>query len=297
MKRVLLAPLTLLIITLSTASQALTLSWVGCGITKKAFMAELSSAYQAKTGVRIELEGGGATKGILSVIDSTADIGGSCRYHVKGEVPDPSIRFSPVAWDALVVAVHKDNPIESITLDQLRAIYLGRISNWKQLGGEDKPLDLLTRRGKISGVGLTIRQLVFGDTDMDFPDRFVYKSSGPLEQAIEENINAIGMTGISSARKRDFKILKLDGKSPSFENIKSGAYMLYRPLYIITDRDNGNIGELDRFISFAHSKEGRDIIRRNGVVPYLEAVRLSMKQREQWKRSRKLKSVDTDHSG
>lgn len=279
MKRTLLKLLPLLLITYSVNSSALTLSWVGCGITKKAFMAELSEAYKKKTGVEITLAGGGATKGIRSVTEGASDLGGSCRYRIKGEAPESTTRFSPVAWDALVVAVHKDNPIESISLDQLREIYLGNITNWKQLGGDDRPLELLTRRGKISGVGLTIRQLVFGDADMDFPDRHQYKSSGPLEQAIELNVNALGMSGISSARKRDFKILKLDGKSPSFENIKSGAYLLYRPLYIITDRDNQNTKELDNFISFAHSKEGRDIIRKNGVVPYLEAVRLSMKQR------------------
>ncbi|MES9872318.1 MAG: phosphate ABC transporter substrate-binding protein [Candidatus Sedimenticola sp. 6PFRAG7] len=297
MKSTLLKLLPFLLISYSVNSTALTLSWVGCGITKKAFMAELASAYKIKTGTDITLEGGGATKGIRSVTDKTADIGGSCRYRIKGETPEATVRFSPVAWDALVVAVHKSNPIDSISLDQLRQVYLGKISNWKELGGEDRPLELLTRKGKISGVGLTIRQLVFGDDQMTFPDRYVYKSSGPLEQAIEQNPNAIGMSGISSARKRDFKIIKLDGKSPSFENIKSGEYLLYRPLYIITDRQNENTKELDKFIGFAHSKEGRSIIRRNGVVPYLEAVRLSMKQREQWQRARQLKPVKPEDAG
>lgn len=291
MKSTLLTSLFTLLFTFSAHASTLTLSWVGCGITKKAFMAELSSAYKFKTGVDIMLEGGGATKGIRTVTEGAADLGGSCRYRIKGEASDATLRFIPLAWDALVVAVHKDNPIESITLDQLQQVYQGKITNWKQLGGEDRRLELLTRRGKISGVGLTIRQLVFGDTGMDFPGQHVYKSSGPLEEAIEQNANAIGMSGISSARKRDFKIVKLEEKYPSFANIKSGEYLLYRPLYVVSNRGSEHYKEVEKFVSFAHSKEGRDIIRKNGVVPYLEAVRLSMKMRSQWKQSRSLKTT------
>jgi phosphate transport system substrate-binding protein len=272
---------------LPTLSNALTLTWVGCGITKKAFMQELVVAYKKSTGVEIILEGGGATKGIQSATDHSADMGGSCRYRIKGEAPDSQITFNPVAWDALVAIVNKDNPIETITMEELRALYRGEITNWKTLNGPDMPLALAVRKGKISGVGLTIRQLVFNDPDMAFPQKQVYQSSGPLEEAIETNVNAIGMTGISSARKRNVKILKLDGKDPSFKNIQSGQYLLYRPLYLIIDKQSENTKELEKFLGFAHSRAGRDIIRQNGVVPYLEALSLSINQRAQWKKARK----------
>ncbi|MCP3666661.1 MAG: hypothetical protein GY696_29865 [Gammaproteobacteria bacterium] len=158
-------------------------------------------------------------------------------------------------------------------------------------------MELLVRNGKISGVGLTIRQLVFSDPEMDFPLDHTYKSSGPLEEAIEQNPNAVGMTGISSGRKRDFKILKLDGKEPSFDNIKTGAYMLYRPLFLLIDRQSANVAELDKFLAFSHSKERRKIIRKNGVVPYLEALSLTFKQREQWNSSRKKTSKSVFSGG
>ncbi|MCW8944151.1 MAG: substrate-binding domain-containing protein [Sedimenticola sp.] len=271
---------------LPAVSNALTLTWVGCGITKKAFMQELVIGYKKSTGIEILLEGGGATKGILAATEHSADMGGSCRYRVKGEAPDSQITFNPVAWDALVAIVNKDNPIESISMEQLRALYRDEIDNWKQLNGQEMPLALAVRNGKISGVGLTIRQLVFNDPDMDFPQKSVYKSSGPLEEAVEKNINTIGMTGISSARKRNVKILKLDGKDPSYDNIKSGKYLLYRPLYLIIDKQSKNAKELEKFLGFAHSIKGRDIIRNNGVVPYLEALALSIKQRKQWEKAR-----------
>lgn len=270
----------------SSVTSALTMSWVGCGITKKAFMAELSKAYEKETGVHITIEGGGATKGIRKVAAIGADLGGACRYRLEGNEKEQGIKFNPVAWDALVVISHKDNPVESINMQQLKQLYRGEISNWKELGGEDRPLRLLARKGKISGVGLSIRQLVFGDLEMNFATDRLYPSSGPLEKAVEKDPLAIAITGISSARKRNVKVLSLEGKRPSYENIKSGNYLLYRPLYLITRPQSDKADEIARFLAFAHSRKGREIIRSNGVVPYLEAIRLSFKQREQWQASR-----------
>jgi len=260
--------------------------WVGCGITKKAFMKELAAAYERKTGIHIEIEGGGATRGIREVVAGKADIGGSCRGLIAGHPEEMGADLRPVAWDALVVIVHPDNPVEDITLDQIRGIYLGKIKNWKELGGNDAPIRLYVRRGKNSGVGRTIRKLVFADYDIDFKAYKVVKSSGPLEKAVEQDVNAVGITGISSARKRKVKILKLEGKEPTFENIRSGDYMLYRPLYLVLNPGHPQYAELEKFIKFAHSSEGRRVIRENGTVPYLEALRLVMKEVEQEKRAR-----------
>lgn len=275
----------------SLPSHGLTLAWAGCGITKKAFMAELAAAYQKKTGIKVELEGGGATKGIRRISDSQVDFAGSCRFRVEEDnISSFQIKFNPIAWDALTVVVHKSNPVESVTLDQLRDIYTGKIKNWSAVGGPDQPLELLVRNGKISGVGYTIRKLLFNDPQLDFSGSASYKSSGPLEKAVEQNPNAIAMTGISSARKRDFKILHLEGKDPSFENIRNGDYLLYRPLYIVTNSQSANRQAVDDFISFAHSSQGRDIIRNNGCVPYLEAVQLSSNLQRQWKAARNMKN-------
>jgi phosphate transport system substrate-binding protein len=279
----------LLLLAATSGAQAKELKWAGCGITKKAFMAEIAVAYEKKTGIKIDLEGGGATKGIQRVIADDVDVGGSCRFRVKEDAASEStILFNPVAWDALTVVVHKSNPVKSISIEQLRGVYTGKITNWSELGGPDQPLELLIRKGRISGVGYTIRKLLFGDTEMSFAGSEVFPSSGPLEEAVETNPNAIGMTGISSARKRDFKILQLEDKDPSYENIKRGSYLLYRPLYIVSNRNSENYQEIRKFLNFVHSREGRNIMRNNGVVPYLEAVWLTSMQQKQWDESRKL---------
>ncbi len=259
-----------------------TLRWAGCGITKKAFMKELALEYEKIYGVHFILEGGGATKGIRRVKDRSVNIGGACRPKIAGAAEERFVRMTPVAWDALVVMVHKDNPASNISLKQVKDLYEGKISNWKELGGNNAPVELLVRKGKISGVGSTLRQLVWGNPDQEFRGSAEYPSSGPLEKAVAENPNAIGISGISSARKRDVKLLALEGKTPDYENIKSGHYLLYRPLYVTyMTRDNPQLKEIKRFISFALSRKGREIIRAQGVVPYLDAIALTAKQKEQ----------------
>ena len=250
--------------------------WAGCGITKKAFMAELAAAYQEKTHVKVIMEGGGATRGIRESVALKIDIGGTCR------MPLPEFNHSelystvhPVAWDALAVIVHPDNPIESFTTQQIRDIYLGKIKNWKQLGGKNAPIHLYVRKSKISGVGYAVRQYIFQDSGIDFQTKYKVPSSGPLEKGIEKDPLAIGITGISSARKRNVKIAQFDGKSPTYENLRDGSYGLYRPLYLVTGPAPSQ--KVKDFLLFATSDEGRKVIRSTGTVPYQDALGLMSK--------------------
>lgn len=283
----------------NAAAESKKITWAGCGISKNAFMAEMVAAYKKKTGVEIELKGGGATKGIRDVATGEASIGGTCRHVLDNPetlttVPEERrVQLAPVAWDALAVIVHKDNPVGNITLDQLRDLYLGRINNWKQLGGRDAPIELYVRKGKISGVGRTLRELVFNDYDIDFVARHVVEESATLEKDMVTNPNGVGVTGISSARKiKDIaRILTLDGKEPSYENIKSGEYILYRPLYMVTHMQK--LGpEVRKFMEFIMGPEGQQIMRSVGTVPYQDGIRLWLKYLDQQN-----KAVANMHAG
>jgi phosphate transport system substrate-binding protein len=210
-------------------------------------------------------------------MDSDADMGGTCRFMLHSEQSGQSIKAQPVAWDALVAIVHKNNPVDDISMENLRAVYQGEISNWKQLGGPDRPLKLFVRKGKISGVGRTLRKLVLNDFDAEIPSKHEFKSSGPLEKALLQDEYAIGVTGISSARRRDVKILSLNGKNPSYENIKKGDYVLYRPLYIVINYLKPQSDAVEQFLEYALSDEGKEIIRQNGTVPYRDGYKLIQK--------------------
>ncbi|MES9992614.1 MAG: phosphate ABC transporter substrate-binding protein [Candidatus Thiodiazotropha sp.] len=281
--RIQLIPQLMLLLLLPFSLQALELSWVGCGITRNAFMSDLAAAYEEETGTSISIAGGGATKGIRAITGKQADIGGACRFTLDMSREEAGANMIPVAWDALVVVVHNSNPIDSISLRQLRSLYQGKITNWSQLGGKDQPIELLIRKGKISGVGYTLRQHLFEDKEANFISDHLFPSSGPLEKAVEQNPNAISVTGVASAHKRDFKILKLEGRDPNFENIRTGDYLLYRPLYLVHSKTSPNSLESDRFIRFALGPKGREIIRKNQVVPYFDGMLLLQKRMDDWK--------------
>lgn len=258
---------------LAIAQDDNTVTWAGCGITKKSFMAELASAFTEKTGVEFNLEGGGATRGVRDAAKQKIDLGGSCRITLPNtDTSEMHVTMYPVAWDALAIIVHPSNPVNSLDMDQIRDIYEGRITNWKEVGGPDAPLKLFVREGKISGVGYAIRQYIFEDSEREFVTEYTFKSSGPLEQGVEKDPLSIGITGISSARKREVKVIGFGGMDPTFENVRDGKYGLYRPLFLVTGPKPSPM--VRQFVAFATSEEGKQVIRENQVVPYHDALHL-----------------------
>lgn len=249
------------------------LTWTGCGITKTAFMKELGEAFEKKTGTKINLSGGGATKGIRFAASNLTDVGGSCRHRlsVNGVVVGTELRTNihQVAWDALVVITHATNSVSDISTDDLKKVYNARITNWAELGGADEKIIVVTRKGKYSGVGQMFRALVFDYQEHDFLVESVeFPSTGPLEAFVEKTPNTLAIDGVSSARKRKVKFLSLDGIEPNKENISAGRYPLFRPLYLVT---NGNPStEVAQLIEFALSDEGQEIISAQGTVSLKE---------------------------
>ncbi|MFT5113843.1 MAG: phosphate transport system substrate-binding protein [Parasphingorhabdus sp.] len=262
----------------ASAQESSTLTWVGCGISKQGFMAEMANAYRRRTGIDIVIQGGGATKGIRQVSSGQADLGGSCRDVINHPIMISPIseerwaKMNPVAWDALAVIVHKDNSVTDITTQQVKDLFKGKIKNWSELGGSDQAIKLLIRRGKISGVGRTIRELVFGNYEEEFVASEIFPSSGPLEKAVEARTDVIAITGISSARRRDVSVLNLDGVAPTFDRIRDGGYSLYRPLYLVTPMQLDVKPGVRDFLDFVRSEEGKAVMREVGTVPHEDAI-------------------------
>jgi len=278
MNKLILTTLFYLIFAVSAQAQS-PIIWMGCGITEKAFMGEIAHQFTQKTGIKFRKAGGGATKGIRLTSSGKSNMGATCRHllvddydHVIQE--ESNVDLIHVAWDALVLITHKSNLVTGLTTKQVKDIYSGKINNWQELGGKNEELKLLVRKGKISGVGLMLRLLILNDQNFDFPATAItFKSSGPLEKNISTRFrNGIGITGISSAKKRDVKILKLDGIYPSKKNISTGKYPYFRPLYIVIPKNlTMNIRLL---VNFILSPEGQTIISNEGTVNLLEGKEL-----------------------
>lgn len=249
------------------------IKWKGCGISKKAFLSACAEAYEAETGVKVKVSGGGATKGIAAAGDGSADFGGTCRGCLESMDEDEmNLTLSIVAWDALVPIVFPKNPVQNLTKDQVVGILNGSITDWSEVGGAKGEIEVYVRTGKTSGVGYSVRKMIFGDADANFrADATEYKSSGPLEQQVEVNPNAFGITGISSAKHRKVKTLSVDGFSPEPKHIASGKYPYYRPLYLAYK----NLGaDQQAFLDWIQSDAGQAVITSQGTVNIEEGWRL-----------------------
>jgi phosphate transport system substrate-binding protein len=241
-------------------------------------MDAISKEYKARSGINIQLHGGGATQGIRQTVSEETEIGGACRP-CKPEMTDmeKGVIMTLVAWDALVAIVHPENTINSLTTEQIKKIFKGDIGNWKKVGGENSPIEVVVRRGKISGVGYMARMLVFGDGRAGFSEHAIRLwSSGPVEKKVENTRNAIAITGISSARKRNVKILELNDIKPSKENVSVGKYPLFRPLFLITKVESTD-ESVAALLDWILSDEGQEIISNQGTVNLKEGKGLISK--------------------
>jgi len=259
-----------------TTLNAGTMSTFGCGITKNAYLKALNKAFSAKSGASIKINAkGGAGRAIKEVGKGSAHIGSGCRptLGLKGEEKTTNHH---VAWGALVFIVHPDNPVSSISIEQAKKVLQGTSTKWSDLGGSGEEIKLYVRKGKSSGVGYSARKIIFSDEKTTFSKSAKrLKSSGPIRIAVTRDKNAFAIDDISSSKKKKgIKILKLNGVEPTKENVASGKYSLYRPLYIYTQGTPTGVSK--EFFDFAFSKAGQDVISKAGTVNLEEGKNLKI---------------------
>ena len=271
-----LAALSLVLATPVLAA-AKTIKWAGCEVTKAAFMSELAKGFEAKTGIKVQLQGGGASAGIRLSASKLTETGGTCRHRlfVNGTPVGTELRskLTQVAWDALVVITHPSNPVHNISLADLKKIYNGRIKNWKELGGDNEPIIIATHDDKYDGVAQMFRILMFGYQEYEFlADTKKFPSTGPLEAFVEKTPYSIAVDGVSSAKRKRVQVMELEHIAPTKENISSGRYPYFRPLYLATNTEP--TPEATQLIDYALSPEGQKIISEQGTVNMAEGKSL-----------------------
>jgi phosphate transport system substrate-binding protein len=263
----------------------ITLSYKGCPIIRRAFMIKAAAVYEKKTGVHIDVMGGGTTLGIRSAASGESDVGGSSRPALPDRfAQEKNVRMVLIGWDALVFITYADNPVSSISLEQAKAVLLGKITNWKSLGGSDHKIIPVFRSqgseygGKFSGVEYMTRLMLFNNPEIDFTHQAIfYNDSSEVEAAIVKLPYSFGVTGVSSARKLNVKILKLDSIEPSVANIKNGIYPLYRPLYLMVAPNPKP--EVKAFIDWMRSDSGQAVLASQQTVTLKEGKALNAKFR------------------
>ncbi|MFZ1707062.1 MAG: PstS family phosphate ABC transporter substrate-binding protein [Anaerolineae bacterium] len=231
----------------------------------------------AHPGVRISVTGGGSGTGIAALINGTTDIANASRA-MKQEEFDAArkngitpIEFA-VARDAIAVVVNPSNPVNGLTLAQISDIYQGKITNWRQVGGEDRPIVLLSRESN-SGTYVYFLENVLRlgqKSDLLFsPDTLLMPSSEGISAEVRQNPNAIGYDGLGYVTS-DQKVIAVaqdpDGPyvKPSVATVNDGSYPVSRPLFMITvGQPTGQVKDYLDWIL----RDGQALVVELGFVP------------------------------
>ena len=218
----------------------------------------------------IAVQGVGSSAGIALVKKGISNIGMSSRYLTEIE-SDESLNVIPIALDGLAVIVNKLNPITNITRDQLYEVYKGRISNWKQLGGNDQKIAVVTREASSGSrysfeslIGLT--KVVNGRLVSDISsDNLVVNSNSMVKTLVNHNKQAIGFISTGSIDS-SVKAVDFEGIKATNETISNGKYQLSRPFLVLYQRDRAS-DSAKSFVKFLTSLEAKSLIREYGYTP------------------------------
>ena len=240
----------------------------------------------------VEVQGGGSTAGIEAVRNGIADIG-TCSRELK---PDEQFESRVIAKDGLAIIVHWSNPVSDLTSRQIRDMFTGRITNWKDVGGKDQPIRLISRE-EGSGTREAFQKLVLekkparpatGSTgtqpasgasgahvpsDVRRPEdpkprisrkALTQESNGAVRELVKNDACAIGYMSLGLV-SGEAKILKVDGVMPQTSSVTDGTYPLVRPFLFVLKK--GELGEgTQRFIDFVLSEDGQAMLEKEGLV-------------------------------
>ena len=228
--------------------------------------------YKEKTGIGATISESGSGNGVKSLINGACDIANMSRFMKdsefktcveKGILPVAHV----VAFDGLAVVVNPANKVGALTMAQLADIYTGKIRNWKELGGDDAEIVVISRDTN-SGTYETFNELVLRKSPVVKGAEYV-GSNGQAKTRVASTKNAIAYVGLGFADD-SVKTLSVDGILPSPKTIVSGKYPIARPLFMFTNKYPKMGTPVYDFVTLHLSEEGREIVRDLGYVPVAE---------------------------
>jgi len=224
---------------------------------------------QQNPGVKISVSESGSGNGAKSLLNGTCDIATMSRAMKPEEVAAAATKgvnvvAHVVAVDALPVLVHPSNPVENLTMQQLKDIYLGTITNWKEVGGPNLRIVKISRDTN-SGTYECFEELVMNKEKMANDVEYV-GSNGAVRQRVMSTRGAIGYAGLAFV-DRKVKALKINGVAPCAVTARNKTYPIARPLYMYTNGEPKKGSTLERFIHLYKTKKGHELVEEIGFVP------------------------------
>ena len=235
----------------------------------------ISEEYEKKfMSVTVNVQGGGSSNGIKAVIDGTADIGMSSRALKPDEAE--KLDYIVIARDGLVLITHKDNPVDRLSIEQVRGIYSGKITDWGEVGGESgRAFHLFTREAG-SGTRMVFEEEIMTFTNEEgeeivltiTAESMVLNSNGAIKAMVSGDLNALGFISLGMVDDT-VRGLQLDGVAPTLENVNKGVYRLYREFLLVLNPQisYSDSNAINDFINFILSEDGREILVNESLVP------------------------------
>ena len=239
-----------------------------------------AEAYHARhSQVRIAVTGGGSGTGIAGLVNGTVDIANASRK-IKPEEEEAALDngIAPVehviARDAIAVVVHPSNPVSRLTLRQVSDLFSGRVTNWAEVGGEDRPVVLLSRESNSGTHVYFLEQVVrLGDRESDTlfsPETLLMPSSEGISAEVRQNPNSIGYDGLGYVTPDQKTVAVAQDPAgpfvlPTVETVNDGTYPIARDLYMYTVGEPQ--GVIADYLAWIRSAEGQAIVGELGFVP------------------------------
>ncbi len=222
----------------------------------------LSEAFESDTGITVTYNATGSGSGIQAVEEGRCDIGLSSRA-LKDEETAKGLVGTTLAYDGIAIIVNPANPVSDLDVETIAKIYTGEITNWKEVGGEDKEIVLI---GREAGSGTRDGFESITKTEDSCKYRQELTSTGDVITTVAGNPAAIGYASLASV-KDTVKALTVNKVAPSEETIQNGTYVIQRPFVLVTKKDTALSESAQKFFDYVTSDAAKDTITAAGVVP------------------------------
>ena len=212
--------------------------------------------------IQISVAGGGSGLGIKQVGEGLVDIGNAGRKATDDEINRYGLVLHKWAIDGVGAVVHPKNSIRSLSKSQIQAIFSGKMTNWKEVGGQDRAINLYSR-DKESGTRKVFQKKALAKGDISQHSNIVV-SNGAMKASVSNDPYAIGYVSVGHIDKSVAPVA-LDGVLPTLENVQNGNYPVARGLYSITKGEPAGLTKT--FIDFLFSPTGQQIAADKGFIP------------------------------
>lgn len=235
----------------------------GSTSVEKAAKTALEEFVALNPDVTFEYDATGSSTGIKNVKDSTYKLGFSSR-ELKEEEKE-GIEYKTIALDGIALAINPSNGVENLTLDQIKGIYTGEITNWSELGGNDADIVVVSRENG-SGTRSAFEEIV-GIGDLLTQKAIIKSGNGEVASYVAGEPNAIGYTSFVTLESNSDKIkgVQVEGVTPEVANVQNKSYKLSRPFIMIYDTTKINDAE-KAFVDFLFTEEGQDLMEEAGAI-------------------------------